>query len=109
MLPVGDRRTELRYRRGLELRGYRFKYQHAGIACVPQIRRGGVGDEGRFVVAVEIATVGEFHVHRADYSERHANDSYGLADGGLSAEQFLLQPCAEKDHSAPLGNILRAN
>src|SRR4029077_10089305 len=106
----------VRHRRSKLLHGLRFKFRrhrledhHAGIVRIPDVRGRTVGNERGLIVAVEVATVGELHVHGADHREPHAVNSHGLAHRGSSAEQFLLQPRSQEHHTPPFGNVLRRN
>src|SRR5207245_8163845 len=91
-----------------EARGYRDKHQHAGVARVPEIARGTVGNKGGLVVAGEIVAVLKLAIHRPNHGEAHAIDLYSLADRGMSAEQLLAQARAEKDQAAEFDMLFRS-
>ena len=99
--------AELLHRLRFEHRSDGLEDHHAGILGVPKIVGGGVRDESRLVVAIEIATIGKLHVHRADDSEWHALDAHDLADGGLAAKELLAKTSAKKNHTTAFGNIFR--
>src|SRR5437762_456432 len=109
VLAISDGGAELLHRLSFKYRSDRLEDHHAGILGVPKIVGGGVRDEGGFVVAIEITTVGELHVHGADDSKRHAFDAHGLADGGLTAEEFLAKAGAKENHAAAFDNVFRRN
>ena len=62
-----------------------------GVARVPQVARGRVGDAGALVVAREVVAHLELAVHGADDGEAHAVDQDRLADRRAPAEQLLAQ------------------
>src|SRR5260221_5835352 len=105
MLAVGDGRTELHHGRGFEDWSDGFPDHDAGIFCVPEIVCGSVRNEGGFIVAVEIATVREFHVHGADDGEGNAFDADGFAESWFAAEKFFAKAGAEENDAAAFGDV----
>src|SRR5208283_2020444 len=100
---------ELLHRWRLELRSYRLKDDHACIACIPHICRCRVRNECGFVIAVEVATVREFHVHRPNHREANAVYPNRLPDGGQTAEQLLFQPRTKKYDTPAFLDIFRGD
>src|SRR5208337_2254184 len=66
-------------------------------------------NECGFVIAVEVATVREFHVHRPNHREANAVYPNRLADGGQTAEQLLFQPRTQKYDTPAFLDIFRGD
>src|SRR5580704_14588797 len=109
MLAIRDGVAKLLHRRSFKFGRNRFENHHAGIARVPDIRSRGIRNESGLVVAIKIATVGEFHVHGANDGESHAIDTYRLSNSRSSAKKFLFQPRSQKNNSSPVSDIFRGN
>src|SRR5262249_40261936 len=68
-----------------------------------------VRNEGRVIVAIEIAAVGKFHVHRSDDRERNALDTDRFADSRFAAKEFFTKPCTKKNYAPAFCDIFRTN
>ena len=85
-LPLADDLAHLVHGFRLQARRDSREDQHAGIARVPGVAGGAVGDPAGIVVAGEVVAELDLGVHDANDREAYAADEHGLADRRPSAE-----------------------
>src|SRR5579859_5957797 len=109
MLAIRHSIAKLLHRGSFKFGRHGLEDHHAGVPRVPDIRRRGVRNECGPVIAIEIATVGELHVHGADDGKTHAINAHGFAHGRRPAEKLFLQASSEENDPAAFGDIVRGN